>query len=238
MNPESTVPDWGVRPERPRGLAHLLQRVAVLLIFIALAVGLTIGLGPAFGYPPVFMINIGIALAAFWWVNNQGLLALRAAKAIRSDKEHEPRFWNIATGLAADMGTKPPHLYVIEEGGPNSMACIARGHALAVTKSLLETYTRTELEAVIAHGLVRLASGSIERATLSVALGPLGTKSLPRVGGSDDVHASALTRFPPALASAIEKAEPRSGRFAAFWFVSDEGGHRDRAERVAAIRDL
>jgi hypothetical protein len=238
MNPESTVPDWGVRPERPQGLGHLLQRLVVLLIFVALAVGLTIGLGPAFGYPPVFMINIGIALAAFWWANNQGLLALRAAKAVRSDEVHEPRLWNIANGLASDMGTKRPHLYVIEEGGPNSMACIARGPALAVTKSLLDTFTRTELEAVVAHGLVRLASGTIERATLSVALGPLGTKSLPRVGGADDVHASALTRYPPALASAIEKAEPRSGRFAAFWFVAEDGGHRDRAERVAAIRDL
>ena len=238
MQPESAAPDWGVRPERPQGAGHHLQRFLVLLIFVVIAVGLTIGLGPAFGFPVVFMINLGIGVAAFWWVNNQGLLALRGAGAVRCSKEQEPRLWNIATGLAGDMGSKPPHLFLIGEGGPNSLACIARGPALAVSKSLLDTYTRTEIEAVVAHGLVRLASGTIERATLSVALGPLGTKSLPRVGGADDVHACALTRYPPALANAIEKAEPRSGRFAALWFVAEDGGHRPQAERVVAIRDL
>ena len=238
MQPESAVPDWGVRPERPRGLGHHLQRLVVLLIFVGVAVGLTIALGPSFGFPVVFIINLAIGFAAFWWVNNQGLLALRAAKAIRVDKEQEPRLWNIAAGLASDMGSKPPHLFAITEGGPNAIACIARGPAVAVSQSLLENYTRTELEAVVAHCLVRLASGTIERATLSVALGPLGTKSLPPVGGADDVHACALTRFPPALANAIEKAEPRSGRFAAFWFVAEGGGHRGQTERVTAIRDL
>ena len=238
MQREGAVPDWGVRPERPHGTGHHLQRAAVLLIFVAVAIGLTVGLGPIWGFPPVFIINFGIVLAAFWWVNNQGLLALRAADAVRCSKEEEPRLWNIAAGLAGDMGHKTPHLFVIADGGPNALACIARGPALAVTRTLLDAYTRTELEAVIAHGLVRLASGTIERATLAVALGPLGTRSLPRVGGADDVHACGLTRYPPALANAIEKAEPRTGRFAAFWFVADGGGHRRQGERVDAIRDL
>lgn len=238
MQPDGAVPDWGVRPERPRGAGHHLQRLMVLVIFVAIAVGITIGLGPSFGFAPVFVINIGIGLAAFLWVNNQGLLALRSVKAVRSSPEQEPRLWNIATGLAGDLGSKPPHLFVIPDGGPNCLACIARGPALAVTKSLLDTYTRTELEAVVAHGLVRLASGTIERATLSVALGPLGTKSIPPVGGADDVHACGLTRYPPALANAIEKAEPRGGRFAALWFVAESAGHRAQDDRVAAIRDL
>ena len=238
MQQERTAPDWGVAPERPRGAGHLMQRAAVLLIFVGIAAALTFILGPIWGFPPVFIANFGIGLAAFWWVNNQGLLALRHAGAVRCDREQEPRLWNIATGLATDMKTKVPHLFVIEEGGPNSLVCIARGPALAVTKNLLDGYTRTELEAVVAHGLARLASGTVERTMLSVALGPLGTKGLPRVGGNDDVRACAITRYPPALANAVEKAEPRSGRFAAFWFVGVDGGHRDQAERVVAIRDL
>lgn len=238
MEDELVAPDWGVQPDRPRGAGHHLQRAVVLLLFIALAFGITFVLGPIWGFPAIFMINLGIGLAALWWANNQGLLALRSAKAVRCDAEQEPRAWNIAHGIAGQLRTKPPALYVIEEGGPNALACNARGPALAFTRSLLDDYTRTELEAVVAHGLVRFAAGTIDRTMLSIALGPLGSKSLPPVGGADDVHACAVTRYPPALANAVEKAEPRSGRFAAFWFVAEGGGHRDRDRRVAAIRDL
>lgn len=227
-----------MKPERPRGIGYRAQQAITLLAFIAFAFGLTYFLGPIVGFPPIFIANATIGIAAFWWVNSQGLLALRHAGAVRCRPDDEPRFANIAAGLAGDIGLRAPALFVIDKGGPNSLACIARGPALAVTRSLLDNYTRTELEAVVAHGLVRLASGTIERATLGIALGPLGSKSIPPVGGADDVHACALTRFPPALAAAVEKAEPRSGRYAPFWFVATGGGHRDVPARVAAIQDL
>ncbi len=236
MQRHASVPDWGVKPDRARGAG--IQGALVLGAFIVVAFALTYALGPAVGVVPVLVINLVIALTAAWWMNVQGLLALRSVKAVRARPEDEPRLANIAAGLARDIGIRPPALYVIDAGGPNAIACIARGPAVAVTKSLLDGYTRTELEAVVAHSLVRLASGTIERATLGVALGPFGTRSLPPVGRADDVHACALTRYPPALANAVERAEPRSGRFAAFWFVADGGGHRDRAEREAAIRQL
>src|SRR5688500_8266147 len=189
MQQERAVPDWGVQPQRPKGVGHHVQRAVVLLIFIGLAFALTFVLGPIWGFAPVFMMNLGIGLAALWWANNQGLLVLRSSRAARCTAEQEPRLWNIAQGLAKELRMKPPALYVIDEGGPNAMACLARGPALAFTRSLLDDYTRTELEAVVAHGLVRLSSGSVDRTMLSVALGPLGTKSLPPVGGADDVHA-------------------------------------------------
>lgn len=238
MQKERTVPDWGVHPDRPRGAGHLAQRAVVLFVFVAVAVALTVLLGPIWGFIPIFIITLGIGVGSFWWVNNQGLLALRSVRAVRCDPEQEPRVWNIAHGLAKDLGLKPPSIYVIPEGGPNALVCIARGPALAFASTMLKAYTRTELEAVVAHGLVRVASGSIERTTLSVALGPLGSKSFPPVGRADDVQACAVTKFPPALATAIEKAEPRSGRFAALWFVANGGGHRDPRERVAAISEL
>lgn len=239
MQQERTVPDWGVQPDGPRGGAHGVQRGIVLSMSIALALVLGSVLGPIFGFLPTLLIMLGLMVAGFWWVNNQGLLAMRPAGASRCTPDQEPRVRNIVRGLAADMRIKTPELYVIAQGGPNSIACIARGRAaLGFTRTLLDTYTRTELEAVAAHGLVRLASGTIHSATLSIALGPLGRKRPPPVGEADDVQACAATRYPPALASAIEKAEPRSGRFAALWFVAHGGGHRDHTERVAAIRDL
>ena len=238
MQLQTSFPDWGVRPERPRGAGYRMQTALVLAVLILIAFAITYLLGPIVGFGPIFVINGAIAMGAYWWTNTQGLLALRSVKAVRTNADQHPRLANIASGLARDLRMRPPHLFVIEKGDPNALACLARGPALAVTRSLLENYTRTELEAVLAHCLVRLASGSTDRSMLAVAMGPLGTKRLPQIGGADDVHACALTRFPPALAAAVEKAEPRSGRFAAFWFVGLGGGHRDRDERVDAIRDL
>ena len=238
MQQDRIVPDWGAQPDRRGGPARYAQAAVVLLVFVAIAVGVTLVLGPIWGFVPVIVINLGVGLAAFWWVNNQGLLALRYAGATRCSPDQEARAWNITRGLASDMGIKAPTLYVIPDGGPNALVCMARGPVIALTRALLDGYSRTELEAVVAHGLVRHASGSVERTMVSVALGPLGTKSLPVVGGADDVTACALTRYPPALADALEKAEPRSGRFAAFWLVADGGGHRPAGERIAAIKDL
>jgi hypothetical protein len=129
-------------------------------------------------------------------------------------------------------------LFVIPDDVPNAMVCRAKGPALAVTRGLLDDFTRTELEAVIAHCMVRLLSTDVERASMALAQGPLGTRSIPRVGYEDDVRAAAVTRYPPALADAVEKAKPMKGRYAPFWFVADDRSHRPAQERAAAIRDL
>ena len=237
MQERSALPDWGVEPAAPRR-GHLLQRAAVLAIFVLVAFALTYLVAPQVGLVPVFIVLLLLVGAAFWWVNVQGLLALRSIDATAVTSEADPRLVNISAGLASDIGMKAPRVFVSDSDGPNAMVCIARGPAIAVTRTLLDDYTRTELEAVVAHCLVRLAAGSVERAMVSVALGPLGTKSVPPIGPSEDVRAAALTRYPPALASAIEKAAPRTGRFAALWFVPAGPLHASQADRAAAVRDL
>ena len=235
---DPSVEDWGGPAIAPRGPAYFIQRSAAVLAFVAVAGLVTFVLGPRIGLLGVMAINIFLVAIVFMWANNQGLLALRRAGAMRLSEEDEPRLWNVVNGLASDMKITAPALYVVPGGGPNAMVCRARGDALAITRALLETYTRTELEAVLAHSLVRLSSVDLDRASLGVALGPLGSRSIPVVGLQDDVVAVAVTRYPPALAAAIEKAEPRSGRQAPFWFVATGSSHRSASERAAALRDL
>ena len=235
---DPSVDAWGGPAAAPRGAAYYLQRTAAVLAFVAIAALATFVLGPGIGLLGVMAVNIVLVVAFFMWANNQGLLALRASGAKRLAEDGEPRLWNIVTGLASDMKVTRPALYVVPGGGPNAMVCRARGDAFAVTRSLLDTYTRTELEAVVAHCLVRLRSVDLDRAALGVALGPLGSRGIPPVGLHDDVAAASVTRYPPALAAAIEKAEPRSGRYAPFWFVASGSSHRSGSERAAALRDL
>jgi hypothetical protein len=73
---------------------------------------------------------------------------------------------------------------------------------------------------------------------MRLALGPFGRASIESVGSGDDVAAAAVTRYPPALASAIEKADPRGGKCGPLWFVPDKPLGRTPAERVDALGDL
>jgi Zn-dependent protease with chaperone function len=234
----TALPDWDAPVRNKRVPGQAMQMAGAILIFVVAAAALTYSFGLVIGFGGVMAINIAIVFAAFLWAANQGLFALRSLKARRIRPDDEPRLWNIASGLAKDLTVAPPALFVIPDDIPNAMVCRAKGPALAVTRGLLDGFTRTELEAVIAHCMARLLSADVERASLALALGPLGTRSIPQVGFEDDVRAAAITRYPPALADAVEKAKPMRGRYSAFWFVADDPSHRPAPERAAAIRDL
>ena len=215
-----------------------MQRAGAMALAVAVVAAITIVLGRAVGAAAVLAIDVFIAIVLYSWVNNQGLLALRSAGAMRIHRSEHERLWNVVEGLAADLSVKVPALFVIDKGGPNALACIARGPALAVRRSLLEEFTRTELEAVVAHALARFVTSDVDRATLGISFGPLWNKGVPRVGYADDVRAASITRYPPALAAAVDKAEPVGDRFAPLWFVGEGRAHRPPAERAAALRDL
>lgn len=180
-----------------------------------------------------------------------GAWVLRSVGASALAPELEPRLSNLATGLARDLGTDPPGLFLIPSGGPNALVVRSSGSALAITTSMLELYTRTELEAVVAHCLVRLLDPRrLRKAALAAAVGlparsPRGPSArLPGepgagpVGLEDDLAAVWTTRYPPALAAAISKASPASGRFAPLWFVSSGPSQLPPNRRIAEVSDL
>lgn len=149
--------------------------------------------------------------------------ALKEAGALPVAGSDVPRLHNIASGLGERLGIGSADLYVIENGGPNALTGRTDHPVVAVTRSLLEGYARTELEAVVAHCLVRHREA--------------GRRGV-FIGYSDDVRASALTRYPPALAAAIEKAHAYKGRYATFYLVADGPSHRSPKERIEALGDL
>lgn len=152
----------------------------------------------------------------------QGRRALRESGARPMSERESARFVNVVAGMAERVGAIVVETFLIERGGPNALVYKTDHPVIAVTRSLLDTYTRTEMEAVVAHCLVRAMLD--HRRT--------------RIGYGDDVRAAALTRFPPALASAIQKAASYEGRHAPFYFVATGPSHRPAADRVAALADL
>lgn len=149
--------------------------------------------------------------------------ALKEAGARALGTGERERFRNLAEGLALKANTTAPDLWVIEEGGPNALSCRLERPVIAVSASLLDGYTRTEIEAVVAHCLAR---------------GRHAGKKGVVVGYDDDVRAVAMTRYPPALVAALRKAEPYRGRYGAFYLVAEGPTHRPLEERREALLDL
>lgn len=149
--------------------------------------------------------------------------ALKEAGALAVAGSDAPRLHNLASGLGERMGIGAVDLFIIPEGAPNALTGRSDRPVIAVTRSMLDDFTRTELEAVVAHCLVRHREA--------------GRRGV-FVGYSDDVRASALTRYPPALVSAIKKAHSYKGRYATFYLVADGPSHRPPSERIEALEDL
>ena len=201
----------------------------VLVLAGALAAGPAAAAAVALGYG---------ALVA-WWFTRQSRAALAGLGTPRRLEEADaPRLANLTGGIAAGLSLQPPTLMVLADGEPNAFACWSRGPLVLVTQSLLETYTRTELEAVVAHCLIRLARGERRRAVVGAALGGLAGPAGVLRHHDVDLRVVALTRYPPALAAAIGKARPAGGARAGFWFVPAASGAAAAQARVRALADL
>ena len=229
------LPDWDVGP-----LTYPIGKKIGLMVLLAAPV-LILGLG--ISLLGGMQWDLGAAVTAAGWIAFVLYWQARVMRRIlvgggRTKPLDDVRFASLVRGLAGDHGLIAPDLFVIEDGGPNAIVVRRPKPRLAVTRALLDTYTRTELEAVAAHCLVRLTSGRLSFAHLAAALGRSGSRFAPHVGYEDDIHTAALTRYPPALASAIAKAKPASGGLSPFWFVAHDASHRHPTERIAALQDL
>lgn len=156
------------------------------------------------------------------FVRLQGEAALKHVDARRPTEEQAVRISNVVEGLAAELSMPSARVFVYD-GEPNALVARSAGRTLAISSSFLDELTRTELEAVAAHCLVRLVPP---------------TRLGDPVGYDDDVRAAALTKFPPALAAALEKATPHKGRYAPLYFVAQHPSHRPVELRIAALGDL
>jgi len=206
---------------------------AMVVGILAISGLLVVAMAPVAGAAAGIVLLAGLAL----WVATRGGAIIRDAGARPLEPHDAPRFENIAAGLSTDLGMSKPGLWIVEEGGPNAFVAWSRGPQIGITRAVLTDFTRTEVEAIVAHCLVRVVSGEARARTAATALGPLAAGGA-RVGGALDVASASLTRYPPALASAIGKSTPRAGRYSGAWFSSEAPSHVTPAERIAALDDL
>lgn len=229
-------------------LASGMIAVGVALLLVGVAVGL---LGRRIGSPERLAASVG------------GRAAVPAKDA---------RLVNLAEGLGVALGVPVPELRVIDDPAPNAIALGSSPSrtVLACTTGLLDLLDRMELEGLLAHELTHVKRGDVARAAsatrslgLFAALAGGPARLLGRLAGTEreslaDLQAVGVTRYPPGLASALEKiaAAPSvrpagldrtTARLtAALWCApleecraaSSRSGALTVAERAAALREL
>jgi heat shock protein HtpX len=128
------------------------------------------------------------------------------------------RLVDVADGLFAVFGLPGAEIRVLDDPAPNAISVgpPQRG-VVFVTRGLLASLDRIELEAVLAHELAHIKRGdTVSGAIAVVAFDPLGrhipilARIADRVAGNAretlaDLAAVGITRYPPGLISALEK---------------------------------
>ncbi len=170
-------------------------------------------------------------------------LALTAARASPADPATYPRYHNLVEGLCEAAGLPMPRLYVVDSDAANAFSVGPNPSraAIVVTRGLLTTLNRVELEGVLAHELSHVRSSAVRLRTAAVVLGglpglawerrwrgggalyglaavllsplaPLLALAAPgRLEFEADEAGAYLTRYPPGLASALAKLQTSAG---------------------------
>ncbi len=118
------------------------------------------------GWCALVLLAIGIVWS--WVAFHKGdRIVLRLTGANEVSESDEPQFHNVVHEMAIAAGIRKPRLYVIETDALNAFATgmsPARS-AIGVTRGLLDTLNREELQGVIGHEMGHIVNWDIRYAT-------------------------------------------------------------------------
>lgn len=180
--------------------------------------------------------------------------ALAALGGVPIEEGSEPRLESLVESVCAGHGINEPGLYLAKTAAVDA-AVVGRSDdtRLVVTRGLLDELDRLELEAVVARELSMFGTGvqaSTVLASVGGLLGPLGGALRERLLDdrrfvAADFDAVGVTRYPPALAAAFEKAAavdrvPHNAAADHLWMVGSgtDSVQPELSERVDGLLEL
>ena len=160
------------------------RTVVLIVAFTALVAAVTFVAGDILGgsstagvafIPFAILFSAGSSLFSYF-AGDKIVLAQSRAKEVPEGEEKVLR--DVVETLALGLGIPTPTLYVIEEAAPNAFATgrDPKHASVAVTRGLLQTMDRSELEGVIAHELSHVGNRDIRVMLLVTIL--VGTVAL------------------------------------------------------------
>lgn len=142
-------------------------------IFLIIIIGLGWFLSYYFESQAILIIavfsSIFMSFISYWY-SDKIVLAISRAKLLAH--EENPELYHIVENLCITAGLPLPKIYMIDEPATNAFATgrDLKHAVVAVTRGLLETLDRTELEGVIAHELSHIGNRDILLQTVVVVL--------------------------------------------------------------------
>ena len=187
----------------PALLVSLCLMVVVALIGLPLPVAVVIG------------VLVGTGITAMVARRAEGMLR-RTIGARLAHAGEFPRLHNTVDGLCLTHGIERPDVFVLDSPAGNALAMAGReGASIVLTTGAADRLTLVELEALVAHLLVRCADDELRGETTTVALDRfpsvgwgLGGFGRSAADGPDrmvqtDFDGADLTRFPPGMQEAL-----------------------------------
>ncbi len=146
----------------------LIVGAVLFLGAIGYAVGVLWATGPI-GVAIAAAIAVAMSVGSYF-AGDRVVLASARAKEVTA--EEEPRLHNIVEGLAIAAGIPKPRVYVVPEQAPNAFATgrDPEHASVAVTRGLLDSLNRVELEGVIGHELAHVMDRDILVGTVVATL--------------------------------------------------------------------
>ncbi|WP_417771383.1 zinc metalloprotease HtpX [Stappia sp.] len=131
-------------------------RTALLLAAMtALFMGIGYMIGGQGGMIIALVVAGAMNLFSYW---NSDKMVLRMHHAVEADERQAPELFHIVRQLAANAGLPMPKVYLIDNPQPNAFATgrNPQNAAVAATTGLLQSLTREEVAAVMAHELAHV----------------------------------------------------------------------------------
>jgi heat shock protein HtpX len=126
--------------------------------------------------PGLGILLLLIAGGMAWWGYRFGATSLiratGATEIIDPSNEAEQKLVNVVDEMTIASGVKRPRIWLIDDRAPNAFATgvhVGDAH-IAVTRGLLDTCTREELQAVVGHEMGHVANLDVRLMTLLTAL--------------------------------------------------------------------
>ncbi len=148
---------------------NLMKTAMLLAALTALFMGIGYLIGGSGGAFVAFLAAAGMNLFSYW---NADKLVLRMHRAREVDASAAPDFHALVAELAGRAGLPMPKLYLIDNAQPNAFATGRNpaNAAVAATTGLLQSLSREEIAAVMAHELAHVKNRDTLTMTIAATI--------------------------------------------------------------------